>query len=152
MQQENAPNVFRWPPLESDPAIFTEYLHKVGLAGDWQVGECFGLDEDCLSFIPAPCVAMIVNSERLMRDDIAVGDAANQAAFYMKQSDTLDNACGIIACLHAVFNNQGNGVNFGEDSLLGRYWAQVKDSTPEERCTALEGFDEFKEVHKTHAN
>jgi ubiquitin carboxyl-terminal hydrolase L3 len=25
--------------------------------------------------------------------------------FYMKQTKVLDNACGIIACLHAVYNN-----------------------------------------------
>ena len=65
MDAEAPEQVFAWPPLESDPEIFTKYLHNIGLDGAWQIGECFGLDPDCLGFVPNPCVAMIVNSERL---------------------------------------------------------------------------------------
>lgn len=45
-------NPFHWPPLESNPEIFTEYMHSVGLPETWAVQECFGLDDDCLSFVP----------------------------------------------------------------------------------------------------
>ena len=38
----------------------------------------------------------------------------------MKQTSTLDNACGIIACLHAIFNNQDK-VPVESDSILGKY-------------------------------
>eukprot|EP00934_Nitzschia_sp_Nitz4_P004109 Nitzschia sp. Nitz4//scaffold41_size133979//2584//3282//NITZ4_003323-RA/size133979-processed-gene-0.233-mRNA-1//-1//CDS//3329551398//4099//frame0 len=151
-QQAAAGGVFQWPPLESDPGIFTDYLHKVGLAGEWQVGECFGLDDDCLGFIPQPCVAMIVNAERLGRDeDKERGDPEKQVVYYMKQSPSLDNACGIIACIHAIFNNQDKGVSFAPDSILGRFWEAVKEQNPEDRCTSLENAHDFKEIHKGYA-
>ena len=144
-------DVFHWPPLESDPSIFTKYLYNIGLKEEWEIGECYGLDEDCLGFIPSSCIAMIVNAERLKKDqDKIKGDADKKVDFYMKQSNTLDNACGIIACLHAIFNNQGTvGVN--DASVLASFWAQVQDQSPEERCTSLENFAEFKEAHKSYA-
>lgn len=43
---------FEWPPLESNPEVFTDYMHTVGLSKDWIINECFGLDEECLSFVP----------------------------------------------------------------------------------------------------
>jgi len=28
-------NKFDWPPLESNPEIFTKYMHDVGMSKDW---------------------------------------------------------------------------------------------------------------------
>lgn len=160
VNNENKDDIFHWPPLESDPSIFTQYLHSIGLADDWEIGECYGLDEDCLGFIPASCVAMIVNAERLLpqkEEERQKGDETMglTAEFYMKQSNTLDNACGIIACLHAIFNTSNNNDSeiqmVQPDSILDKFWDQVKDQTPQERCTTLETCNEFKNVHKSYA-
>ena len=37
------------------------------------------------------------------------GDEANtdKVNYYMKQTGVLDNACGVIACIHAILNNLG---------------------------------------------
>lgn len=35
---------FQWPPLESDPEIFTEYSQKLGLLSDPSFQEIFSLD------------------------------------------------------------------------------------------------------------
>ena len=85
-------------------------MHSLGLPNEWAVGEVFGFDEDLLTFIPQPVVGVIVAVERLNPDeDKALGSADNldngTAPFYMKQTGNLDNACGIIACLHAIYNN-----------------------------------------------
>jgi ubiquitin carboxyl-terminal hydrolase L3 len=32
---EEAKEVFNWPPLESNPDIFTKYMHDIGLSKDW---------------------------------------------------------------------------------------------------------------------
>ena len=42
---------FDWPPLESSPEIFTEYLHKVGLPQEWVISELFGFDEELMAFV-----------------------------------------------------------------------------------------------------
>ena len=77
--------VFEWPPLESNPDIFSEYLHSVGLPNEWTVLECFGLDDECLSFVNKPTLAVIANIERTKKeDDKAKGDASVEANFYMK--------------------------------------------------------------------
>jgi hypothetical protein len=43
---------FQWPPLESNPEIFSDYLTKIGMSKEWTIGEVFGFDEDLLAFIP----------------------------------------------------------------------------------------------------
>lgn len=44
----------RWPAIESEPAVFTEMLGKLGMPLQWQFAEVFGLDEELLAFIPGP--------------------------------------------------------------------------------------------------
>ena len=61
----------------------------------------------------------------------------------MKQSGTLDNACGIIACLHAALNNLDN-VTLTPDSILDKFYQANKDKNPAERCAALENDQAFK--------
>ena len=56
---------FKWPPLESNPEIFTDYLHKIGLSPAYAIGEVFGFEEDLLAFLPQPVYAIIVNLEIL---------------------------------------------------------------------------------------
>ena len=64
----------------------------------------------------------------------------------MKQTGALDNACGIIACIHAIFNNQDK-VSVEADSILGKYLQDVQNKSPEERATALESNEGFKSKH-----
>lgn len=56
---------FKWPPLESNPEVFTDYLHKIGLDPSVAVGEVFGFDEELLAFLPQPIFAVILNVEIL---------------------------------------------------------------------------------------
>lgn len=48
----NTYEVFDWPPLESNPDVFTDFLENIGVPNDWVVYQCFGLDDDCLQFVP----------------------------------------------------------------------------------------------------
>ena len=44
--------------------------------------------------------------------------------YYMKQTEVLDNACGVIACIHAILNNLGEGdtkITLTEGSVLANY-------------------------------
>ena len=112
---------FEWPPLESNPEVFTDYLHQIGLSPDWIVTQCFGLDDDCLSFVPQPTIAVIATFEAT--DDAEskqLGSMDVTIPYYMKQTGKLDNACGIIACLHAVLNNLDH-VTLQPDSILDKF-------------------------------
>ena len=60
----------------------------------------------------------------------------------MKQTGKLDNACGVIACLHAVLNNL-DSVQLKADSVLDKFYKAAKPLTPAERATNLEENKEF---------
>ena len=144
---------FEWPPLESNPEIFTKYMHDVGMSKDWAIGEVFGFDEELLAFLPQPIIGVIVNMERLKKEqDVAKGseDHVDKVAYYQKQEGKLDNACGVIACLHAVYNNLDK-VNLDQGSVLAKFFDQVKDKSPKDRATELEGYKDFQEAHKGFA-
>ena len=116
--------VFEWPPLESNPEVFTNYMHKIGLPATWAVGEVFGFDEELLAFLPQPVIGVIVNIERLKKEEdkeLGSEDNVGKVNFYMKQSGTLDNACGIIACLHASLNRLDK-IDLTPDSILDKYY------------------------------
>jgi ubiquitin carboxyl-terminal hydrolase L3 len=98
--------VFQWPPIESNPEIFTNYMRKLGMPAQWGFSEVLGFDEELLSFIPRPVLGVVCNMEFLKKqEDLQRGHPDTECAFYMKQHGTLDNACGIIAALHAILNN-----------------------------------------------
>ena len=122
MAEEQKEN-FHWPPLESNPEIFTEYMHKIGLSKEWAIGEVFGFDEELLAFLPQPVIGIIVAIERLKKEadkECGSPDHVSKVPFYMKQTGTLDNACGIIACLHATLNNLEQ-VQITAGSVLDNY-------------------------------
>jgi len=146
---------FRWPPLESNPEVFAQYLHSIGLPTTFSIGEVFGFDEDLLAFIPQPVLGIIVCYERLIpksqyrAQDMGSPDNYDKVAWYMHQSGTLDNACGIIACIHAIFNCPL--VTLDPSTTLGAYKQRVETFTPTERKTALEQDTAFQKAHKKHA-
>ena len=130
-------------------------MRAAGLPEPWTFGEIYGFDEDLLSFVPQPCLAVIINAEFLKKqEDRQRGDPAVANDYYMKQSGTLDNACGIIACIHAILNNTGDGdskIQLAEDSTLGKFKNAVGAMSPEERAAALEGDQQFQNVHREYA-
>ena len=74
----------------------------------------------------------------------------NNVPFYMKQTGTLDNACGIIACIHATLNNLDK-IELTADSTLAKFQHVSKEISPADRATALENDAEFRNYHKGYA-
>ena len=129
-------------------------MHQCGLPENWTFGEIYGFEEDLLAFIPTPVKAVIINAEVLNKQtDRAKGDRAVVQDFYMKQTGTLDNACGVIACIHAILNNLGEGDDKIKlnDGVLKNFLENTRTQTPEERATSLETFTEFQQVHQGQA-
>merc|ERR1712228_996157 len=129
-------------------------MRCIGLPEPYDFAELFGMDEELLCMVPQPVDAVIAGvAVQKKAEDRAKGDLSNKHAFYMKQTKILDNACGIIACIHSIYNNLGaDKIKLVEGSLLDQYFKKVEGlATPEERSTALETFEEFKAEYKKRA-
>ena len=151
-KKESEKTVFEWPPLESDPEIFTNYLRKLGLKENYYFSELWGLDDETLKLVEGTPHALIVNYERSSvkktYDDKDRLDHS-KVPFYMYQQGKLDNACGIIAALHAVGNNK---VAITPNSILDNFFNETKGKKPDEICKILQDHKEFQEEHKVHAS
>ena len=128
------------------------------MSEQWGFSELYGFDEDLLGFVPQPVLAVIVNFERLGEKNKEEADASSATLatsgvvnYYMKQTGALDNACGVIACLHAIYNNL-HSITLHADKPLATYLEKVQDQTPDQRATTLEGYTEFQEQHKAFAS
>lgn len=55
--------------------------------------------------------------------------------FFMRQ--TIGNACGTVALLHALCNNEGRETNFVKDSFLDTFVSRFRNATPLERADFL---------------
>lgn len=139
---------FEWPPLESDPQIFNRYFHKIGLPLNIEFDELWSLDYKEIQYIDNPVIGVICAIKRpkgkyYLPENLT--DYKN-VSFFMKQEGTLDNACGLVASLHC-FANLSELIHIDNNSILGNYFSQTKNSTPEERCKLLEENSKFKEEH-----
>mmetsp|Transcript_7205 Transcript_7205/g.7444 ORF Transcript_7205/g.7444 Transcript_7205/m.7444 type:complete len:233 (-) Transcript_7205:63-761(-) len=141
--------VFHWPPLESDPEIFNNYMYKIGLSKECSFGELWGLDEEMLSLAPQPLYAVIINyvrGENKFVYDESKKLKSSEVPFFMLQCGELDNACGLIAAIHSIGSNL-NKLKLEKNSILEKFYEACKDKDPKERATYLENMNDFKEQH-----
>ena len=148
---EAAESPFKWPPLESDPEIFNELLGNMGVPKDWGMAEVMGMDEELLAFVPQPCRALILAFEALDKSyKTDIPNPGSEVEYYMKQSPTLDDACGLIAAIHTVLNNL-NYIPLLEGSPLKVFHDSVKDMEPKDKATFLENYEPIHSAHTAHA-
>ncbi|KAJ3539617.1 hypothetical protein NMY22_g4653 [Coprinellus aureogranulatus] len=143
-----------WIPLESNPEVFNKWAQRAGLVTKQDTfGDVYGLDEDLLSIVPQPTKAVILlfpdvpeakeyqkaEDERIARDGQPHLDPT---IYYVKQ--TIGNACGTIALIHALANSK---VTWEPNSPLHDFIAETKEKTPEERAELLESRPLFANIH-----
>lgn len=142
---------FKWPPLESDPEIFNNYFHTVGLPDTVSFDEIYSLDYKEIQEITNLTLGVIVALRRnKKRSEDEEYIPSTDVPFYMKQNGQLDNACGLIAALHCIGNNSSM-INPIEGSILDDYFKAAVGKTDEERARLLENSDGFKQVHMQFA-
>ncbi len=145
---------FNWAPLESDPSIFTEYFQKMGLPEQIQFNELYTIDYKEVQPIEGEVLSVIINYERnkenpYTRKEEKYTDSA-KVPFYMKQSEELDYACGVIAAIHAIGNNLEK-IDLPADSLLAKFFSEAKNVCPDKRAELLCQSKDMKQVHNSHA-
>ncbi|KAJ2918923.1 hypothetical protein MD484_g1549, partial [Candolleomyces efflorescens] len=143
-----------WIPLESNPEVFNKWAKRAGLVTKQdEFGDVYGLDDELLAIVPKPTKAVILlfpdvpeakahqkeENERIARDGQPHLDPT---VFYVKQ--TIGNACGTIALIHALANSE---VTWAPGSALHNWIVESKDKTPEERAKLLESRPLFADIH-----
>lgn len=95
-------------PLESNPEVFTDFAHKLGLSPLLAFTDIFSLDDpDMLAFLPRPLQAVILlfpvtEAYESFKDTENVENLDNTKVIWMKQ--IVKNACGLYALLHVLLN------------------------------------------------
>jgi len=103
-------------PLESNPDVFTELAHKLGLSTSLVFEDVLSLDDpELLGFLPRPAFALIlvfpttddyekrVQDEDAKLEEFRTSGGAGDVLFFKQ---TINNACGLYAILHAVCNGK----------------------------------------------
>ena len=144
-------DVSPWLPLESNPELFTEFAHCVGLQSSWRWVDVLGLDDDLLEMVPLPCVAVILLfpctpriyaaralEERETRAAAKTGHCPPPCVF-LKQHAEFGNACGTIASVHALSNTRHltQGAGSGGSGGLDDFCNSTRGQDADQRGRAL---------------
>jgi ubiquitin carboxyl-terminal hydrolase L3 len=101
-------------PLESNPVLFTHLINQIGVSPILAFHDVLSVDDpELLAITPRPALALVLvfptssdyeknleEQARLIPDHYETGDGEN--VMWYKQ--TINNACGLYAILHAVSN------------------------------------------------
>ncbi|KAH9995466.1 ubiquitin carboxyl-terminal hydrolase, family 1 [Xylariaceae sp. FL0662B] len=147
-------------PLESNPELFSELIHRLGVSTSLAFHDVLSLEEaDLLALVPRPALALILvipargnYTERLAEEekDVVPHTKHGDGEDVMWYKQTIGNACGLYAILHAVSN--GDARNFIEaESHLSRLTEKCKPLGPQDRITVLEDDEELAAAHKAVA-
>lgn len=141
----------QWVPLESNPEILTNFAHALGLPNTLSFTDVWSLD--LLDMVPYPRYAILLlfpispNLRNAGSSSTFKVSEQKEKPFFCKQ--TISNACGTIALLHAVLNS--NGIQLINDSFLDKFRIENIQSTPDQRASALQASPSLDAVHSQFA-
>ena len=117
-------------PLESDPELFTQLAHDLGLSPTLAFHDVLSTDDpELLAFIPRPVHALVlcffvshVYEKQIDETEAARGDYAgsgeDEPVVWYRQ--TIYNACGLYGILHAISNGTARAhISKWRDPLRG---------------------------------
>ncbi|KEG13409.1 ubiquitin carboxyl-terminal hydrolase [Trypanosoma grayi] len=160
-----------WFPLESNPDVLNGYLKKFGLLNPKvQFCDVFSLESELFAMVPRPIRAMIllhpITREGELYDKMLAMNQTTEAKEFMEKNEfffskqTIGNACGTMAILHALLNNLDYLGEVEKDSpfeiLLNRFkdaegqktTTERRETTPERLAKLIESDDLLDRVHR----
>lgn len=100
-------------PLESNPDVFTELAHKLGLSASLGFQDVLSIDDpELLGFLSRPALALILvfptteAYEKRAQDEDAKLEEFHSSGDVVFFKQTINNACGLYAILHAISNGE----------------------------------------------
>ncbi|TRX97311.1 hypothetical protein FHL15_001589 [Xylaria flabelliformis] len=159
-------------PLESDPVLFTELIHTLGVSSRLAFHDLLTLspsDAELLAPVPRPALALILvipapdgYTERLAEEekDVPVHDAKGDEEDAVFYEQTIGNACGLFATLHALSNGDARGFL---DTAVDRYTDNpsepnshiarlVEHCAPLNRAQRIEALESDEQLEAAHAS
>lgn len=141
----------RFVPLESNPDVFNAYLNELGVQGEFS--DVWSLDEELLAFLPRPVYALLLvfpvsDAYEQYREgsdasrSLYEGPGNAEDAVWAPQ--TIGNACGTMALLHALNNVPSDRLGSGLGAKLMR---DLKPLSAKERANYLESSEELEHAH-----
>ena len=143
-------------PIESNPALFTQLIHRLGVSTSLRFEDVLSVtDPELLALIPRPVLALVSVSpyttkykanqaeEEALRDDYT---ASGQDEKVMWFRQTIHNACGLYAILHAVSNGDARA-KIRPESTLAKLLSTCEPLTPSQRPAVLEGSEELEAAY-----
>eukprot|EP01066_Platyproteum_vivax_P020841 Platyproteum_vivax@DN8789_c0_g1_i1.p1 len=135
----------KWLPLEGNPDVFSKYMKDLGGPPKLEFVDVIGFDEELINMTP-PSLALIFafpltekfeavrksESEKVKAAGLTVSDKV----WFTKQ--TIKNACGTIALLHAMANLPSTMSEFEKDGFFESFFKKTEKMTASERGKALE--------------
>ncbi|CAO3648637.1 unnamed protein product [Cunninghamella blakesleeana] len=157
MALETEKKKIKWLPLEANPDVMNKIIHENGIDSAWQFTDIYGFDPELLAFVPQPVKAIIFlypiteknEKDRKNEDELLLArpPAVDPSTVFFKQ--TISNACGMIAILHALANNQESIV---KDGIFKNIFTETSTMTPDERATYLETCEPLASIHESSAH
>lgn len=142
-----------WLALESNPQVFDAFGRRIGVPEGWQFVDVLGLDPELLQMVPRPvaalvllfpCTRSIYAARRREDESLKAGTGASKEdLFFIRQVSDFGNACGTIACLHAISNTR-HVLQMAADAPLEGFVRSHSGATPEVRGKALLTASELK--------
>ncbi|KAK3368774.1 ubiquitin carboxyl-terminal hydrolase, family 1 [Podospora didyma] len=140
-------------PLESNPEVFNELIKHLGASDEIEFRDVFTLDEPEL--LPRPALAVILvfpttdsyNARNALLESARVeyqGSGDGEPIVWLKQ--TINNACGLYAILHALSNGLVRTF-IKPNSLLEHLLRDCILRDPQERAKILEASTELEQAH-----
>ncbi|OAD76408.1 hypothetical protein PHYBLDRAFT_158308 [Phycomyces blakesleeanus NRRL 1555(-)] len=156
-EQTHKPTEQKWLPLEANPDVWNKIIHRLKVNSQWNFVDVYGFEPELLAMIPRPVTAIIFlfplteNYEKFKEEEEAhlARHEQNISPDLIFFKQTIANACGMIAILHAIANNDNEIVGPG---LLSNLLEKAAPMSPDERAELLENCTELSSVHQEAAN
>jgi len=150
-------------PLESNPKLMNKYCKLLGvnMTGLVEFQDVLGLDADAVSWVQAPQLAILLTfpinkaaeehrkaeEQRLSAND-GKAQVISPDVYHCQQ--TVGNACGTVALLHAVANN-AKALPLEKGKFFEKFLAATAKMNATARAQALEDAPEIEVTHQATA-